>query len=45
MHEVNNSKTNIVSTFYNKIPKSILEGKTSGGRNFAGGPRSGWETK
>ena len=45
MHEVNNSKMNIVCTFDNKIPKSILEGRTSGGRTFAGGPRSGWETK
>jgi hypothetical protein len=43
MHEVNYSKINLVSTFDNKIPKSILEG--AGGRTFSGVPRSGWETK
>jgi len=37
MHELNNSKINIVSTFGNKIPKSILVERTSGGRTFAGG--------
>jgi len=44
MHKEHNSKINIVSTFDNKIPKSIL-GRSHSGRTFAGGPRSGWEKK
>lgn len=49
MHAVNNTKINIVNRFDNKIPKSILEGspgeRTYCRRTFAGGSKSGWETK